>query len=321
MNSHKLLLLLVTVLLPQVLPLSARHHETLHASRQEYGDTTSLLSSTTQELRQAYDLLGILKRRSQEIATKNNPTLAAQTRLPKDLDALRDRMIKQPLITVLSATPFSDPDKHTSDCKTAISALESYSQTIQSSLATHPQAAGSSALATPADLTNLTKTYDLGTSKTETDHTPKSAATTSPTAITPPVTPTPSITPPAASLPIPQPVVPEIKTAALPTPEALPAPIELPAPLKLPAPPSAPAALPLPAVSTSTPTEMPQPIEPPLAQTAPILEPAPVAPELSQAAAMPAALTPPAMPAATATSVAMPPIPDLLKTPEKTPSL
>jgi hypothetical protein len=36
---------------------------------------------------------------------------------------------------------------------------------------------------------------------------------------------------------------------------------------------------------------------------------------------MPAALTPPATPAATATPLAMPPIPDLLATPKATPSL
>jgi|GEM_PF-5582868 len=239
MNSHKLLLLLVAILLPQVFLLSARHHETLHASRQEYGDTTSLLNTTTQELRQAYDLLDILKRRSQEIATKNTPALATQTRLPKDLDALRDRMIKQPLITVLSATPFSDPDKHTADCKTAISALESYSQTIQSSLAATPQA-------TPADFTNLTKTYDLGIAKTEATPTPaQKPVTATPPAATPalpivapqasPATTSSTspelITAPTASLPTPPPVPPLPEPAktlpTAPAPQITPAP-ELP---------------------------------------------------------------------------------------------
>jgi hypothetical protein len=160
MNSHKLLLLLVTVLLPQAFPLSARNTEKTFAFRQEYGDTTNLLSESTQELRKAYDLLEVLKRHSQDITSPHNTLLAQQTKLPKDLDIIRDRMIKQQLITVLSATPFSDPEKHTADCKTAISALESYTHTIQAALQTN-QAPTQSA-PTPALLANLTKTYDLG---------------------------------------------------------------------------------------------------------------------------------------------------------------
>jgi hypothetical protein len=146
------------MLLPEFSCLNAATGEKMSFFRQEYGDTATLLSSSTRELRQAYELLETLRRHSQNLTAQNNTILAGHTRLPKDLDAIRDQIIKQPLINVLSATPFSDPEKHTADCKTAISALESYTHTIQTTLQTN-QAPAQSAPTQAVEA--ITKMYDI----------------------------------------------------------------------------------------------------------------------------------------------------------------
>lgn len=135
MERKNLLLLIATVL------LVTGPHPLLQASfaldadaSQEYSGvegTESLLSTTAQELMQAYDLLDMLKKRSAELNHAAYEDNSGAATLPRTLDAIRNRLIKQQLLDVLSATPFSDPEKHIADCRAAITALEKYLQTLE----------------------------------------------------------------------------------------------------------------------------------------------------------------------------------------------
>jgi len=123
--NFKKLLLMITMLMPAIQSQSwATALATSTEDRQEDGDTNSLIAATSRELQQAYEVLEALKRRTRSFEQTDEET-TMQT-LPRNLDNIRDQMIRRQLIDVLSATPYSDPRKHIADCKAAIQALENY---------------------------------------------------------------------------------------------------------------------------------------------------------------------------------------------------
>jgi hypothetical protein len=91
-----------------------------------------LLSATARDIAKAYDLLDLLQERSDKLhASLKTPDRPLKTRLPRDIDDRRDNTIKEVFINILSATPFSDPQKHLEDCKNALEALETYRKDIE----------------------------------------------------------------------------------------------------------------------------------------------------------------------------------------------
>lgn len=142
MNIKNLLLLIVTILLPIAPNAQCRHFamdntmgEASTEMVQEYGDTESLLKQTTEELMRAYDFLDMLKQRTEEIEqTSIIPDFDES--LPYNLDQIR-KPVKSKLMKVLSATRFSDPQEHLSDCQEAITALEQYLQTLKDGTIEH----------------------------------------------------------------------------------------------------------------------------------------------------------------------------------------
>jgi hypothetical protein len=169
MNAKKLLLLVLAILLPFANSIIASNDFSL---MQEYGDTndtesdqtSSLLTETSKELMQAYDLLEMLKKRSDEIA--HSDLLIKKdisTQLPRNIDQIRNRLVKKQLLDVLSATPFSNPEKHLNDCKAAILALESYMAELKQQPANTTMSTGLATMLMPK--TSIEKeiahTYDI----------------------------------------------------------------------------------------------------------------------------------------------------------------
>ena len=274
MYNKNLLLLLITVLLPATQSLSAYHGQKLPMLQQEYGDTDALIASTTQELKHAYDLLEMLKKRSEDITSAGNfSSDTSSSRLPRNFDTIRDEMIKKQLIAVLSATPFSSPEKHIADCKAAIQALEEYSKTLQSSIQSKTaemkaqpispelSSAYNITAPTPKPLASepapapLTSTPITSTPITSTPiaPTPIAPAPLAPMSIAPaPITPAPIAPAPLAPMSIPQsPITQQTTFPIAPFAQTTPALQEIPATPAAPATPSLSLALPVPPAPTT----------------------------------------------------------------------
>ncbi len=316
MNTKKLLLLVLTILLASTGQNICAASE--FAGFQEYSDTNtdSLLSETSRELMQAYDLLDMLKKRSEEIAYQEM-TLKKESgqTLPRNIDHIRNQLIKKQLLDVLSATPFSNPEKHLKDCKAAITALEEYMAEITkmqaqaSPLTTEHSPAATElerSIAAEYNITNEASTVEkastvvpaspparlpISSKITETlspimappVHTP-------PTHAIAPVTPAPTI---AAPLPLP---VPTPKTT--PTPAALPIhtnTTDTVAPVINNEPPHTPAVLTPPTPMAPSTTPLPPVPTPTLNNTTMPSQPAPTATE-SSPTPPPAPIMPPALP-------------------------
>jgi len=237
MNAKKLLLLVLAILLPFANTIIASNDFSL---MQEYGDTnetagdqtSSLLTETSKELMQAYDLLEMLKKRSDEIAQSDLLIRKdMNTQLPRNIDQIRNRLVKKQLLDVLSATSFSNPEKHLNDCKAAILALESYMAELKQQPATAAISTGSATLftaKTPIEK-EISHTYDISNEASTAEKASAVVPASLPTpVITPPLpltpaTPTPSILSSVAPLlPAPPPIA--TTPAPLPTPELVPAP-------------------------------------------------------------------------------------------------
>jgi len=100
--------------------------------------TKSLLQPTAGEIQEAYKILDLIEQMQQTKHT--DPNLGAisfdeeDTILPKNIEEMRDSLIKDELLTVLSVTPYSDAIKHLKDCKKAIKALQRYEDVVEDSI-------------------------------------------------------------------------------------------------------------------------------------------------------------------------------------------
>jgi len=101
-----------------------------------------------------------LKKRSDEIAYQEISLKKEITHhLPRTIDQIRNRYIKKQLLDVLSATPFSNPEKHLKDCKAAIVALEEYMTELNNESKKITKKAAS--VITPELEKSITATYDI----------------------------------------------------------------------------------------------------------------------------------------------------------------
>jgi|GEM_PF-5202586 len=304
----------------------------------------------SKELSQAYEILDMLRSRSEALSMHGSAQRAIQQGyLPRNLDHIRNHLIKQQLLNVLSATPFSNPQKHVADCKAAIEALQQYTTTIERVVADNahkqqraplsswyqsPYYDQSYALQAPAETTQsiapatdeiLNKEYDLSgnTPKTPTAEpvkVPAPAMPVMPTAT--PEAPKP-LTPPAPAMPAPAaapsfppfPSFPSLPTPPTTTPPVMP---EAPKPNTppMPAMPAMPTLPPIPAATAPKPPVPAAPTFPtpptfPTFPTPPISTPTPAANPVMPPALPTPTLPAPTMPTTPAPTVAAPAIPGL----------
>jgi len=257
-------------------------------------NTTTLISQTTQDLMEAMDLLEMLHKRSAQLSGSTDIESSISTPLPRNLDAIRNSLIKQQLLDVLSATPFSDPTKHLTDCHSAINALEKYIQTLEDIAAKAPakpsQALKNNLERSDAESAQAEALYGIHTPAelAPTEVAPEAPASTLPSPTTP-------IASPIAAAPLPLPI------AITPAPTVVPASAAIAPVAELPKP-----ATPAPKVSmpdlfkkTAEPVKtpiaapqinMPTPPEPTLPIATPAMPALPAAP--AEQATPPAGLTP-----------------------------
>ncbi|MDQ5891017.1 MAG: hypothetical protein QG604_891 [Candidatus Dependentiae bacterium] len=324
MNAKKLLLLMITMFLPTATT-------PLIGATTQHGDVESLLNDTTAELMQAYDLLEMLKRRSEEVAhTSVVPDFDIY--LPRTLDQIR-KPLKAKLLEVLSATPFSDPEKHLADCQEAIVALEHYLGTLKSITAQQQEHQARAPIAyVPRSHGMHRKTVRRHRAPAPTETQPVTTPATSDGFdqlakaydLHEPITSTPAVATPAATPQAPAttttPPIPAVSTPVATTPATTPEPVT-PAPnpfaalFKTPSTPTT--TPPAPTLTPITPPVAPTitpPVTPMTTPSVPLFKvpttPAPATPAITPTA--PAISTPPAT-----TSPAANPFADMFKTPAK----